>query len=106
MKNEAKIAAAIYLLVEAGYVVTKRSALPKKLLESDAVPTTTPEKSVDQPRGDAMNVPEFIARYKVGRTVAYAEIASGRLATYKVGRRRYISEAAAQEWQKKMESGT
>lgn len=52
----------------------------------------------------AFTIPEFIGHFKVGRTTAYEEIASGRLATYKVGRRRYISAHAAAEWQRKLEA--
>jgi excisionase family DNA binding protein len=51
----------------------------------------------------AYTVEQFIGATKVGRTKAYEEIASGRLATYKVGRRRYISARAIAEWQKKLE---
>ena len=54
----------------------------------------------------AFTIPEFIGRFKVGRTSAYEEIGSGRLATYKVGRRRYISAHAAAEWQRKLETET
>jgi len=54
----------------------------------------------------AFTIPQFIDTFKVGRTRAYEEIASGRLATYKVGRRRYISAHAAAEWQRKLESAT
>jgi Helix-turn-helix domain len=51
----------------------------------------------------AYTVEGFISATKVGRTKAYEEIASGRLATYKVGRRRYISVRAIAEWQKRLE---
>lgn len=54
----------------------------------------------------AFTIPEFICHFKIGRTSAYEEIASGRLATYKVGRRRYISAHAAAEWQRKLEAET
>ena len=54
----------------------------------------------------AFTIPEFIGHFKVGRTTTYEEIASGRLATYKVGRRRYISAHAAAEWQRKLEAAT
>ena len=54
----------------------------------------------------AYTVEQFIGATKVGRTKAYEEIASGRLATYKVGRRRYISAHAAAEWQRKLEAET
>ncbi|MBW0170734.1 MAG: helix-turn-helix domain-containing protein [Hydrogenophaga sp.] len=52
----------------------------------------------------AYTVEQFIGATKVGRTKAYEEIASGRLATYKVGRRRYISAHAAADWQRKLEA--
>lgn len=54
----------------------------------------------------AFTIGEFIGHFKVGRTSAYEEIGSGRLATYKVGRRRYISAHAAAEWQRKLEAET
>lgn len=54
----------------------------------------------------AFSIPEFLAHFKVGRTTAYQEIGSGRLPTYKVGRRRYISARAAAEWQKRLEAET
>jgi hypothetical protein len=51
----------------------------------------------------AFSVNEFLDAFKIGRTRAYEEIASGRLVTYRVGRRRYISARAAEEWQRKLE---
>ena len=52
----------------------------------------------------AFTIPEFLGHFKVGRTSAYEEIGSGRLKTYKVGRRRYISAHAATDWQRKLEA--
>lgn len=43
-------------------------------------------------------IPQFVAFYGVGRTRVFEEINSGRLKTYKVGRRRYISATAAAQW--------
>lgn len=54
----------------------------------------------------AYTLEQFVSTYKVGRTKAFDEIATGRLATYKVGRRRYISARAAAEWQQKLEADT
>lgn len=54
----------------------------------------------------SFTVDEFVSVFKLGRTTTFAEIGSGRLATYKVGRRRYISAHAAAEWQKKLEAAT
>jgi excisionase family DNA binding protein len=54
----------------------------------------------------AFTIAEFSEAFKVGRTTAYEEIAAGRLATYKVGRRRYISAHAAAEWQSRLEAET
>jgi hypothetical protein len=51
----------------------------------------------------AFTIPQFIDAFKVGRTRTYEEIAAGRLATYTVGRRRYISAHAAAEWQRRLE---
>ena len=52
----------------------------------------------------ALTVPQFIAAYKLGRTSTYSEISSGRLSTYMVGRRRFISRRAADEWQQRLEA--
>jgi hypothetical protein len=54
----------------------------------------------------AFTIAEFSDTFKVGRTSTYEEIATGRLATYKVGRRRYISTHAAAEWQRRLEAET
>ncbi len=54
----------------------------------------------------AYTVPQFISAFKLGRTKTYEEIDSGRLVTYKVGRNRYISTRAAQEWQRNLEAQT
>ena len=51
-------------------------------------------------------IPQFIDTFKVGRTTTYEEIGSGRLPTYKVGRRRYISARAASDWQRRLETET
>lgn len=51
----------------------------------------------------ALTVEGFMADYSIGRTKVYEEIGSGRLATYNVGRRRFISSRAADEWQRRLE---
>ncbi len=51
----------------------------------------------------AFTIDEFIDAYKVGRTITYEELASGRLKSYKLGRRRYISAEAAEAWQRQLE---
>lgn len=51
-------------------------------------------------------VNQFIDSFKVGRTKTYEEIDSGRLTTYRLGRRRYISARAASEWQRRLEAET
>ena len=53
-----------------------------------------------------LTVKQFEAAYKVGHTKACEEISSGRLVTYKLGRRRYISARAAAEWQRLLEAAT
>ena len=54
----------------------------------------------------AFTIEQFLSVFKVGRTTAYEEIGSGRLNTYKLGRRRYVSAHAAAEWQRKLEAET
>lgn len=49
-------------------------------------------------------VPEWCHARRVGRTRAYEEISSGRLKTYKVGRRRFISADADAQWQRDREA--
>lgn len=51
-------------------------------------------------------VNQFISTFKLGRTRTYEEIDSGRLVTYKVGRNRYISGSAAEQWQRRLEAET
>ena len=51
----------------------------------------------------AYTVSQFIDTHNLGRTKTYEEIVSGRLVTYKVGRRRFISDRAADEWQRRHE---
>lgn len=52
----------------------------------------------------AFTIDEFINSYKLGRTKVYEEIAAGRLSSYRLGRRRYISAQAAADWQSHLES--
>ncbi len=51
----------------------------------------------------AFTIAQFCDRYQAGRTRVYEEITNGRLATYRVGRRRFISARAAEEWQRQLE---
>lgn len=51
-------------------------------------------------------IPEFLSTYKVGRTKAYEEIQTGRLVTYKLGKKRLISGRAAEDWQRRLEAET
>lgn len=43
-------------------------------------------------------IPQFAGLYGISRSQVFEEISSGRLRTYKVGRRRFISAAAAAQW--------
>lgn len=52
----------------------------------------------------ALSIEQFASLYGVGRTRVFEEIAAGRLVTYTVGRRRYISLAAADKWQRDREA--
>jgi hypothetical protein len=54
----------------------------------------------------AFTVKQFENSYKVGHTKTCEEIKSGRLRSYKLGGRRYISASAAEEWQRRLEAET
>lgn len=51
----------------------------------------------------ALSIEQFASLYNVGRTRVFEEIKAGRLLTYTVGRRRYISIGAAEQWQRTLE---
>jgi excisionase family DNA binding protein len=46
----------------------------------------------------AFSISEFCARYSIGRTRAYEEIAAGRLRAVKAGQRTLIPEDSAEAW--------
>ena len=46
----------------------------------------------------ALSVDDFCDLYSVGRTLAYNEIASGRLHSFNIGRKRLIPTEAAETW--------
>lgn len=46
----------------------------------------------------AHRLPDFCARFGVGRSKAYAEIRAGRLQARKLGANTMITEEAAQRW--------
>jgi excisionase family DNA binding protein len=50
------------------------------------------------------SVPDITAKTRVGRTLVYREIASGRLRSVKVGARRLVSAAALDEWVQLLEA--
>lgn len=47
----------------------------------------------------ALTLEDVSRDYQLGRTKLFEEIASGRLKTYKVGRRRFTTPEFAAEWQ-------
>lgn len=51
----------------------------------------------------AFSVEAFCTAFKIGKTKAFCELSSGRLISYQVGRRRYISAHAADAWQRGLE---
>lgn len=61
-----------------------------------AVSSTKPARS--------FTIAEWCAMRRVGRTRAFEEITTGRLKTYRVGRRRYISDEADAQWLRERES--
>ena len=54
----------------------------------------------------AYSIAQFCDAFGICRTTCYEEINSGRLASYQLGRRRFISARAAQEWQRRLEGQT
>jgi excisionase family DNA binding protein len=46
----------------------------------------------------AFSIREFCRQYGIGRTIAYQEMAAGRLRALKVGRRTLITHDAAEAW--------
>lgn len=52
----------------------------------------------------AYSIAGFMAAFGISRFTVYKEINSGRLKTFKVGRRRLISTVAAEKWRKAMEA--
>ncbi|BCH33020.1 hypothetical protein MesoLjLc_49500 [Mesorhizobium sp. L-8-10] len=53
----------------------------------------------------AYSIDEFCEAYGVGRTLAYEEVAAGRLLTRKAGRRTLIRAVDAQAWLDGLPSG-
>lgn len=69
-----------------------------KSRSDDKTTATTPEQDSELFPRRALSVPEFCRRYGVGRTMAYEEIAEGRLVAVKAGRRTLIPLDAAKSW--------
>lgn len=51
----------------------------------------------------AYSINQFAQVYGISHAQCYVEINAGRLATYRVGRRRFIAPAAAAAWQRARE---
>ncbi|HUZ31911.1 MAG TPA: DNA-binding protein [Xanthobacteraceae bacterium] len=56
------------------------------------------ESELDRVGWRVMNLPEFCARYKIGRSKAYQEIKAKRLKAHKCGDRTIITDNDAEEW--------
>jgi hypothetical protein len=56
------------------------------------------QKVLDQQKKRALTVDAFCFNCSVCRTLAYAEIAAGRLHSVKLGRKRLIPDESAEEW--------
>lgn len=56
------------------------------------------ENTIDKHRKRILNVDAFCDLYSVGRTLAYNEIASGRLKSFTIGRKRLITAEDAEKW--------
>lgn len=51
----------------------------------------------------AFSLAEFQRAYRVSRSTTFELIATGKLKTYRLGRRRFVSPHAAKEWQLDLE---
>ena len=56
------------------------------------------EHALDKHRKRTLSVDAFCELYSVGRTMAYSEIAAGRLQAFNIGRKRLITSEAAESW--------
>ena len=56
------------------------------------------QKVLDQYKKRALTVDNFCFKYSVGRTLAYAEMAAGRLKSITIGRKRLIPSESGEEW--------
>jgi excisionase family DNA binding protein len=57
------------------------------------------QDDVNPPSNDgALNIDEFCAEYRVGRSTVYEQINAGRLPAVKVGRRTLIPRSGARDW--------
>ena len=56
------------------------------------------EHTLDKHRKRTLSIDVFCDLYSVGRTLAYNEIAAGRLKSFTIGRKRLIPAEAAEAW--------
>ncbi len=78
----------------------KLASIPWGFAEVQRDPNIQKGQNVTPP---VYTIEEFKKTYKLGHTKTFEEISSGRLQTYNVGRRRYISGRAAEAWQRSYE---
>ena len=67
------------------------------------MPPKTESTHLPTSRDEAFRVEEFCALFRIGKTKFYEEVASGRLKTFPIGRRRRVSRAAAEAWVRGLE---
>ena len=56
------------------------------------------QHTLDKHRKRALNVDALCDLYSVGRTLAYNEMAAGRLKSFTIGRKRLITAEDAESW--------
>lgn len=69
---------------------------------ADAIRAEIRDGLAEQSQAELLSIPDAAARMGVGRTTVYAELASGRLRSIRVGRRRLIPADAIQEYVKEV----
>jgi len=108
-----QIAAAMALLIDNGYVVSKVpltsavAAVQPTPAPVAAPPSKLPRRGTSVPvEPRAYSIAAFARVFSIGRTSVFLEMSMGRLRSYKVGGKRYIKASDAEEWQRAHQAET
>ena len=65
---------------------------------SPGAPPAVPGRDFEMETPELMTMGDFLARYSIGRTTAYREVAAGRLKIRKLGNATRIARTDAEAW--------